>query len=128
MSDQPFVDHWPVWNEPLSKITAAFDIAAAREKLARRFNRTGALAKGNRGRARVGTTQGAAMKYAIIVREQSGNETELCRVNSNPEAVAEGARRKVFRVKSFRTSNGRRVPKFIDLPKYAGVRIEEIKE
>jgi hypothetical protein len=30
---------WPVWDEPLSKITAALDIEAAREKLARRFNR-----------------------------------------------------------------------------------------
>jgi hypothetical protein len=37
--EQPFIDHWPVWDEPLSKITAAFDIEAAREKLARRFNR-----------------------------------------------------------------------------------------
>jgi hypothetical protein len=37
-NDQPFVDHWPMWDEPLSKITAPFDIAAAREKLARRFN------------------------------------------------------------------------------------------
>jgi hypothetical protein len=36
MTEQPFVDHWPVWDEPLSKITATFDIAAAREKLARR--------------------------------------------------------------------------------------------
>jgi hypothetical protein len=74
------------------------------------------------------TTRGTTMKYAIIVREQSGNETELCRVNSNPEAVAEGARRKVFRAKTFRTSKGRRAPKFIDLPKYASVRVEEIKE
>ena len=39
MSDQPFIDNWPLWDEPLSKITAALDIAAAREKLARRFNR-----------------------------------------------------------------------------------------
>jgi hypothetical protein len=39
MSEQPWVDDWPQWDEPLSKITAAFDIAAAREKLARRFNR-----------------------------------------------------------------------------------------
>jgi hypothetical protein len=39
MDEQPFVDHWPVWDEPLSKITAAFDVAAAREKLARKFNR-----------------------------------------------------------------------------------------
>ena len=37
-AEQPFVDHWPMWDEPLSKITAAFDIAAARVKLARRFN------------------------------------------------------------------------------------------
>jgi hypothetical protein len=29
----------PTWDEPLSKIIAALDIAAAREKLARRFNR-----------------------------------------------------------------------------------------
>jgi hypothetical protein len=38
MNEQPFVDSWPLWDEPLSKITAAFDIEAAREKLARRFN------------------------------------------------------------------------------------------
>jgi hypothetical protein len=39
MSNQPFVDHWPLWDEPLSKVTAALDIATARERLARRFNR-----------------------------------------------------------------------------------------
>jgi hypothetical protein len=39
MSDQPFVDHWPMFDEALSKITAAFDIEAAREQLARKFNR-----------------------------------------------------------------------------------------
>jgi hypothetical protein len=39
MDEQPFVDCWPLWDEGLSKIPAAFDIAAAREKLARRFNR-----------------------------------------------------------------------------------------
>jgi hypothetical protein len=39
MDDQPFVDSWPLWDEPLSKVTAALDIEAAREKLARRFNR-----------------------------------------------------------------------------------------
>jgi hypothetical protein len=38
VNEQPFVD-FPLWDESLSKITAAFDIAAAREKLARRFNR-----------------------------------------------------------------------------------------
>jgi hypothetical protein len=37
-SDQPWINHWPTWNEPLSKITAPFDIEAARLKLARRFN------------------------------------------------------------------------------------------
>jgi hypothetical protein len=68
------------------------------------------------------------MPYAIIVREQSGNETELCRVNSNPEAVAEGARRKAFRVKTFRTSRGRRTLQYIDIPKYTSVRVKEIKE
>jgi hypothetical protein len=39
MDEQPWVDHWPMWDEPLSKIRAAFDIDGAREKLARRFNR-----------------------------------------------------------------------------------------
>jgi hypothetical protein len=37
-NEQPWVEHWPLWDEPLSKLPAAFDIAAAREKLARRFN------------------------------------------------------------------------------------------
>jgi hypothetical protein len=35
-------------------------------------------------------------EFAIIVTELSGNKTELCRVGSNPEAVAEGARRKTI--------------------------------
>ena len=39
MDEQPFVDCWPLWDEPLSKLPAAFDIDGAREKLARRFNR-----------------------------------------------------------------------------------------
>jgi hypothetical protein len=34
---QPYVD-FPMWDEPLSKITAPFDIERARERLARRFN------------------------------------------------------------------------------------------
>jgi hypothetical protein len=38
MDPQPYVDHWPMWDEPLSKITAPFDIERARERLARRFN------------------------------------------------------------------------------------------
>jgi hypothetical protein len=39
MTEQPFVDHWPMWDQPLSKIPAAFDVAHARERLARSFNR-----------------------------------------------------------------------------------------
>jgi hypothetical protein len=35
---QPYVDHWPMWDEPLSKLPAPFDIERARERLARRFN------------------------------------------------------------------------------------------
>jgi hypothetical protein len=38
MDAQPWVDEWPMWDEPLSKVRAALDIAAAREKLARKFN------------------------------------------------------------------------------------------
>jgi hypothetical protein len=37
-SDPPFIDAWPFWDEPLSKITAPFDVVAARWKLALRFN------------------------------------------------------------------------------------------
>jgi hypothetical protein len=37
-SDQPFVDEWPMWDEPLSKVVAPFDIVAARWRLARHFN------------------------------------------------------------------------------------------
>jgi hypothetical protein len=37
-NEQPWVDRWPMWDEPLSKVTAPFDIALAREKLARKFN------------------------------------------------------------------------------------------
>src|SRR5262249_60360631 len=37
----------------------------------------------------------AMTEFAIVVTGLSGNKTELCRVRSNPEAVAlEGARRK----------------------------------
>jgi len=38
----------------------------------------------------------ATTEFAIVVTELSGNKTELCRVGSNPEAVAEGARRKTI--------------------------------
>lgn len=39
MAEQPWIDSWPMWDEPLSKIPAGIDIDAARERLARRFNR-----------------------------------------------------------------------------------------
>ena len=39
MNEQPWIDEWPMWDEPLSKVRAALDIAAARERLARKFNR-----------------------------------------------------------------------------------------
>ena len=38
----------------------------------------------------------ATTEFAIVVTELSGNKTELCRVGSNPEAMAEGARRKTI--------------------------------
>ena len=40
--------------------------------------------------------EAAMTEFAIVVTELSGNKTELCRVGSNPEAVAEGARRKTI--------------------------------
>jgi hypothetical protein len=36
--DQPWVDDWPMWDEPLGKTTAPFDIERARWRLAKRFN------------------------------------------------------------------------------------------
>jgi hypothetical protein len=44
--EQPWVDNWPMFDEALSKIPAPFDIASAREKLARRFNARPAQQKG----------------------------------------------------------------------------------
>jgi hypothetical protein len=38
MSDQPFVDRWPLFEEAYSKFPAPVDIEAARLKLARKFN------------------------------------------------------------------------------------------
>jgi hypothetical protein len=37
--EQPFVDEWPMWNEPLGKIPVLADVEAARLRLAQRFNR-----------------------------------------------------------------------------------------
>ena len=38
----------------------------------------------------------AMTKHAIVVTGLNGNKTELCRVGSNPEAVADAARRKTI--------------------------------
>jgi hypothetical protein len=40
-TDQPFIDCWPtaLYDDALGKIPIGFDIAHAREKLARKFNR-----------------------------------------------------------------------------------------
>ena len=40
-TEQPWIESWPTWDEPLSKIPclpAPIDIDAARLRLARRFN------------------------------------------------------------------------------------------
>jgi hypothetical protein len=58
------------------------------------------------------------MSYAILVVEQSGNEVELCRVGSNPEAVAKAACAKTYRVKHTR--------RWWKLPLYKSVRIVEV--
>jgi hypothetical protein len=58
------------------------------------------------------------MPYAILITHQSGRETELCRVGTNPEAVAEGARRKTYRVKHTR--------RWWRLPLYRNVRVVEV--
>ena len=50
----------------------------------------------------------ATTEFAIVVTEQSGNKTELCRVGSNPEAVAEGARRK-----NIPLGRSRRIPLYL---------------
>jgi len=34
MSDQPWIETWPMWDEPLSKVEAAPDIVMARWRLA----------------------------------------------------------------------------------------------
>jgi hypothetical protein len=37
-TEQPFIGHWPLFEEARSKFPAPVDIEAARIKLARRFN------------------------------------------------------------------------------------------
>jgi len=37
--EQPFIDYWPMFEEACSKLPAPVDIASARIRLARRFNR-----------------------------------------------------------------------------------------
>jgi hypothetical protein len=53
------------------------------------------------------------MRYVIQVLEPSGNWTELCRVGSNPEAVAKAALVKTIKVKH--TRRWWRVPKYRDV-------------
>jgi hypothetical protein len=60
------------------------------------------------------------MTFKILVLEQSGNETELCRVNNNPEALVQAARRKVVEVQSGR--------KWKRVPMYRGARFVEVEE
>jgi hypothetical protein len=55
------------------------------------------------------------MNYSIIVKEPRGKEVELCRVGSNPEAIAEAARGRSFRI-------GKRTVR-----RYVSVRIVEIE-
>ena len=38
--EQPWIDHWPMNAEACSKIPVLADVAEARVKLARKFNRT----------------------------------------------------------------------------------------
>jgi hypothetical protein len=54
--------------------------------------------------------------FAIIVTGRDGSETELCRCRTNPEVLAEAARKKKTRV-------GRRF-----MTQYPGVRIERVHE
>jgi hypothetical protein len=60
------------------------------------------------------------MKYAILVIGQSGNEVELCRVDTNPQAVAKAAAAKTYRVRHTR--------RWWKLPLYKSVRIVEIDD
>jgi hypothetical protein len=60
------------------------------------------------------------MTFKILVLEQSGNETELCRVSNNPEALVRAALRKAVAVQS-----GRRWKR---VPMYRGARFVEVEE
>jgi hypothetical protein len=48
--------------------------------------------------------------FKILFLEQSGNETELCRVSNNPEALVRAALRKAVAVQSGR--RWKRVPMY----------------
>jgi hypothetical protein len=60
------------------------------------------------------------MTFKILVLEQSGNETELCRVNNNPEALVRAALHKAVVVQSGR--------KWRRVPMYRGARFVEVEE
>jgi|SoimicmetaTmtHMA_FD_contig_31_17565943_length_260_multi_1_in_0_out_0_1 hypothetical protein len=57
-----------------------------------------------------------SQKYSIIVKEPRGEEVELCRVDSNPEAIAKAARSRIFRI-------GKK-----EMKRYDYVRVIEIKD
>jgi len=52
----------------------------------------------------------------MVIDARTGNKLELCRVGSNPEAVAEGARRKTYKL-------GKRTPRL-----YSTVEVVELTE
>jgi hypothetical protein len=60
------------------------------------------------------------MSFAILVIGQSGNEVELCRVSTNPKAVAAAAAAKTYRVRHTR--------RWWRLPLYKSVRIVEVDD
>jgi hypothetical protein len=61
-------------------------------------------------------------RYAIMVKQgQCSHETELCQVDSNPEAIAKAARAKRIKVS---LTGGK---KLSSIPQYAEVRVVDLK-
>ena len=56
-------------------------------------------------------------RYSILVRENGDGEHELCQVDTNPEAVREGALAKTKRI-----AVGHRR---IDVPRYSSARVRD---
>lgn len=60
------------------------------------------------------------MSYAILVREpKAKNYVELCRVETNPEAIAEAAKKKML---SIRDAHGKRFA----VPRYDHVKVKKL--